>query len=278
MLDFSQRRELSLHAEVAADVMSALDAMGIPGIVVGAFARDLHLHYGAGIPGQRGTEDIDFAFAVRSWDEFDALRKRLLDSGAFRIVEGKQHRLRHRNEIVVDLVPFGRIETDERRIAWPPTGDVVMDVFGFQESIATADQALLPGAVKVSIVCLSALALLKIVAWEDRHRRFPGKDAVDLNLVTRNYLAISDNQRRLWSDFISWTESPDFDYEHSGARMLGHDIRRLVDESGLNKISEILRVQIDDGELPQEMDRRSPEHTRALLKSLRDGLGIEGKQ
>lgn len=40
MLDFSQRRELSLHAEVAAEVNSALAALHIRGIVVGAFARD----------------------------------------------------------------------------------------------------------------------------------------------------------------------------------------------------------------------------------------------
>jgi hypothetical protein len=49
LLDFSQRRELSLHAEIATDVGRALAALGIRGIVVGAFARDLHMHYGAGI-------------------------------------------------------------------------------------------------------------------------------------------------------------------------------------------------------------------------------------
>lgn len=54
MLDFSQRRELSLHAELAADVNGVLAALGMPGIIVGAFVRDLHLHYGAGIPIQRG--------------------------------------------------------------------------------------------------------------------------------------------------------------------------------------------------------------------------------
>lgn len=278
MLDFSQRRELTLHGEVATDVMGALGSVGIPSIVVGAFARDLHLHHGAGIPVQRRTEDIDFAFAVSSWNEFQALRERLLDSGSFRAIEGKRHRLRHRSEIAVDLVPFGSIETSDRRIAWPPKGDIVMDVFGFQESLVTADQVLLPGHVNISIVCLPALALLKIIAWEDRHRRSHGKDAADLNLIIRNYLAVADNQRRLWSDFISWTDAPDFDYEHSGSRMLGQDIRRLVDQKGLHKISEILRAQLDEGELPQEMDRHFPALSRALLKSLSEGLGIDERQ
>lgn len=275
LLDFSQRRELSLHAEVAAEVTKALDAVGVPGIVVGAFARDLHLHYGAGIPIQRGTEDIDFAFTVNSWTEFEALRTRLIESERFRAVEGKQHRLTHTNKIKIDLVPFGSIESSDRTIAWPPKGDIVMDVYGFQESLTSADQVLLPGDVKFPIVCPSGLALLKIVAWEDRHRRLPVKDAADLNLILRNYLAISVNQQRLWNDFIEWTESPDFDYEHSGARMLGYDIRRLVNDQGLKKLDGILRAQLNQaspGELPQEMNRRSPEQALALLKSLYSGL------
>lgn len=272
MRDFSQRRELSLHAEVAAAVTTALGSIEVPGIVVGAFARDLHLHYGAGVPIQRGTQDIDFAFAVRSWDEFHALQRRLLDSGSFQSIDGKQHRLRHRNRMTVDLVPFGRIETGDRRIAWPPAGDVVMDAFGFQESVASAETVLLPANVEVAIVGLPALALLKIVAWEDRHRRSPGKDAADLDLIVRNYLAVPANAQRLWSEFIDWTESSDFDYEHSGARMLGHDLRDLVDGEGRKKIGGILRAQMETGDLPREMDRRAPEGARDLLQSLVKGL------
>ena len=275
MLDFSLRRELSLHAEVAADVTTALDAMGISGIVVGAFARDLHLHYEAGIPAQRATEDIDFAFAVRSWDEFSGLRERLVNAGSFKTVEGTPQRLRHRSTLSVDLVPFGNIENDDRRIAWPPGGDIVMDVFGFSESFSGAEKVLMPGNVKISIVGLPALALLKIIAWDDRHRRFPGKDAADLNLILRSYLAVPRNQERLWSDFAEWAGSPDFDYELSGARMLGHDIRDLVDTKGLTKVDEILRKQLDAGELPQQMQRQAPKHALALLKSLHAGLSAD---
>ncbi len=102
-----------------------------------------------------------------------------------------------------------------------------MDVFGFQESIASAETALLPANVEISMVALPALALLKLVAWEDRHRRAPGKDAADLSLIMRSYLAVSANAQRLWSEFVGWTESADFDYERGGARMLGHDMRQV---------------------------------------------------
>lgn len=109
---------------------------------------------------------------------------------------------------------------------------------------------------------------MKIIAWEDRHHRSHGKDAS----------AVADNQRRLWSEFISWTNAPNFDYELSGSRMLGQDIRRFVDRKGLQMISEILRVQLDEGELPQDMDRHYLHSHRLLLKSLSDGLGIHERQ
>ena len=275
MLNFSQRPELALHGEVTADILAALSALRIRGIVVGAFARDLHLHYGAGIPVQRGTEDVDFAFVIDSWNQFNALREQLIGSGSFLEIEGKQHRLKHRTNIKVDLMPFGRVERGDRTIAWPPAGDFVMDVFGFSEALESADTAVLPGNAKIQVVSLPALALLKIVAWEDRHQRSPGKDAADLMLISRNYLSVGGNSDRLWSEFVSWTQAPTFDYELSGARMLGHDIRNLLDEDGLARIANILSLQLDQndvGELTQEMDRRAPENAHLLLQQLYEGL------
>lgn len=51
--------------------------------MVGAMARDLLLQYGAGVPVQRATTDVDLAFAVANWDEFNALRNALLASEWF---------------------------------------------------------------------------------------------------------------------------------------------------------------------------------------------------
>jgi predicted nucleotidyltransferase len=275
LLDFSRKHELSLHAELAADINIAVTALDIRGVVVGAFARDLHLHYGAGIPIQRATEDVDFALMVRDWAEFEAVRNRLIESGACQEVNGMRHRLRHRGTLAIDLVPFGSVETEDRQIKWPPNGDVVMDAFGFREATMATEEVLLPGSVRIQVVSLPALALLKIVAWEDRHRRSPGRDAPDLMLILRNYLQTETNRRRLWEEFSAWTEADDFDYEQGGARMLGHDIRKLLDDGGVQKIGAILRPQIDKsavGELPQEMDRQSPERAQSLLQRLNKEL------
>ena len=267
--------ELALIAKVVAAVQAPAAELGIETLMVGAMARDMHLHYRFGKTINRATEDVDFAFAVASWDQFDQLRTALLASGEFvEIDRAVQHKLNHRSGLPVDLVPFQGVEDPQRQIAWPPQGSFVMDVFGFGEALRDAHEALLPGGVTVKLISLPALALLKIVAWSDRHLREPLKDAQDLALVISDYLGLG-NQERFFSDFEAWAQDDDFDYEMAGARLLGHDIRALLDEAGLEKISQILNEQIDpdgSGRLLAEMSPHNPEKGRALLRSLIKGL------
>jgi predicted nucleotidyltransferase len=274
LLDFSQRTELEPCAAVVADVETAAASLGVSTIVVGAFARDLHLVYGHGIDTQRGTEDLDFAFAVDGWSTFEALLGRLIDSGAFTAPAGAAHRLLHRTGTPIDLVPFGTVESVNRHIAWPPRGEVVMNVFGFQESFASSLDVLLPGRVRTRVVSLPALALLKIVCWQDRHYQSPGKDAHDLRLIIRNYLG-AGNESRLWDEFIHWTQAEEFDYEFAAARMLGHDIKSLLGATGIARLAAILAEQASrdvPAQLPAEMMPEESERARSLLGAMLEGL------
>jgi predicted nucleotidyltransferase len=208
LLDFSQRGELGLHAVVVAEVQAAAAALGIRPLVVGAFARDLHLAYGHNIPVVRQTDDIDLAFAVPDWPAFEQLRVQLLASGRFAETR-VANRLRHAAH-PVDLVPFGAVEAADRTIAWPPQGEFVMDAFGFQEAQRGAVDMRLPGQMPARVVSLPALALLKLVCWTDRHLRVPRKDAADLQLILAHYLQ-AGNDHRLWDEFLPWTEDAAFD-------------------------------------------------------------------
>ena len=274
LLDFSQRRELALHAGIVADVESAAAPLGIATLIAGAFARDLHLLYCHGIETQRQTEDLDLALAVPDWTAFEALKDRLIASGAFRPSPTAAHGLRHQNDLPIDLVPFGNVETSERKIAWPPRGEVVMDVFGFREALATAHDVVLPGNARTKVVSLPALALLKIVCWQDRHYRSPRKDAHDLHLILRNYLH-AGNEHRLWDEFLEWTQDDDFQYELAGARMLGHDMHALLDDDGIDRIGSLLSEQADTripARLPSEMNADEPDRARALLDAMLGGV------
>ena len=277
MLDFSQRRELGLHAQVIAEEQQAADALGIQPLIVGAFARDLHLAYAHQIPVVRQTEDIDFALALDDWLAFEHLRTRLVDSGRF-VQMTSAHRLRY-GALPIDLVPFGLVEKADRTIAWPPQGDVVMDVFGFEESQRVAIELLLPAGVRSRVVTLPALALLKLVCWQDRHLRSPKKDASDLQLIIANYLA-AGNEARLWAEFVHWTQEDGFDYDAAGARMLGYDIASLLDPGGRARVTALLEGQSQVealGALPVEMNSHSPERAIQMLSSLLQGLREAGE-
>jgi predicted nucleotidyltransferase len=278
LLDVSQENELLLHAEVVTDVNAAAADMNVAVLIVGAFARDLHFRYGCGINALRGTADIDIAIAVNDWPTFEELRSRLIERRRFTSHTVRLHRLRHVNGLPVDLVPFTGVETPERRIAWPPANDIVMDVFGFREALATARQVIFPGPSTVNIVSLPGLGLLKLVAWNDRHLSSPGKDATDLAFIIRNYLP-AGNEARLWDEFGAWTEDEDFDVEHAAARMLGYDIGVLLGKANTRRIVDILTREsgtADPGRLAREMEPRAPELMRSLLASLLKGVHEAG--
>lgn len=272
MLDFSQRNELGLHAGVIAAVQAVASAMTVRPLIVGAFARDLHLVYAYSVPVQRQTEDIDLALAVEDWTTFERVRMALLASGTF--AETKSyHRLRH-GALPIDLVPFGTLETTYRTIVWPPEGETVMDVFGFREAQQTAIDVLLPNDVQTKVVTLPALALLKLVCWQDRHLRSPKKDASDLQLIVANYLH-AGNESRLWAEFVALTQENDFGYDAAGAHILGHDIAALLDSDGRVRVSALLGAQSNGeaiGRLPIEMDPMRPERAARLLATMREGL------
>ncbi len=270
LLDFSLRPELGLHARVIADIEDAAAQMALVPLIVGAFARDLHLQYQYGIAMQRETEDIDFALAVPDWAAFAALRQQLISSGKFTAHSRTSHRLRHDTGLPVDLVPFGGIELADRTIAWPPQGESVMDVFGFREALAAAQPVRLPGGVRSRTVSLPALALLKIVCWQDRHYSSPRKDAHDLQMILCHYLA-AGNEPRLWDEFVSWTKQDDFDYELAGPRMLGQDIGQLLKADGLDQLNRILSHQTHPdsrGQLATEMNPAEPDRALAWLHAM----------
>jgi predicted nucleotidyltransferase len=257
-----------------ADVQAAAVPLALTTLITGAFARDLHLWYGHGIETERATEDVDFAFALPDWEVFHALRGQLIASGNFAPRGEILHKLRHRQGLPVDLVPFGGVESERRNIAWPPAGDESMNVFGYREALKASAVVQLPQSVSSRVVSLPGLALLKIVCWQDRHLRSPGRDAQDLWQLMANYLA-AGNEARLWNDYAHWTESTDFDYELAGARMLGLDMGTLLDADGRRSILGLLRGQAGTeatGRLLSELRPHGPDRALGMLRALLQGV------
>ena len=97
------------------DVFALLDKtlqrQQVPYYLIGANALSLQL-LRQGEPPIRATKDIDFAVMVSSFDQYDAVRDDLLTQG-FNEVQ-LPYTLRHTEyDIVIDLLPFGKIEEED---------------------------------------------------------------------------------------------------------------------------------------------------------------------
>jgi len=152
--------------------------------IVGAQARDLLLQYVYDLPVHRATNDIDFGIVVQSWDQFSRLRDVLIASKIFQAQKTMRQRLVHKSGLLIDLVPFGGLEEVRGQISWPPDFSIVMSTVGFREAYNSSVAVRMADDLIVRVASLPGLALMKIVAWDDR--RFE-RDAQDLGLIMRHY-------------------------------------------------------------------------------------------
>ncbi len=278
-LELSDRPAL----ERLARIVGALRTAGAPEpLLVGAAARDLLLHHVHAIPLARATRDVDLAVALDDWPAFERLRNALLAQPGFTSVKGVEHRVRHVEWGDVDLVPFGAVEGPLGAVAWPPRGEPVLNVLGFREAASTSRLALLPRGERVRVLELSMMALLKVLAFDDRHARVPRKDASDLVFLLRSYEA-AGNEERIYT--VAGSMLGKLDADELGAWLLGHDARELVGScagptSGVvERVLRILERECDpDGplRLVGDAEGSSPERRRRLLAAFTRGLADRG--
>jgi predicted nucleotidyltransferase len=90
--------------------------------LAGATAREIMLRHVFGRPPGRRTMDVDLGIAVRDWDHFQVLKSALIEQGGFQPHARMVQRLIYPSKpsVLVDLIPFGGVESGDRTIAWPP--------------------------------------------------------------------------------------------------------------------------------------------------------------
>jgi predicted nucleotidyltransferase len=244
--DLSAKPELQPLAEVVRPLQEEAARLDAQVFLMGAAARDVLLLHVYGIDTKRLTEDMDFGVMVRDWTTFDALRQALLAGGAFEARhKDATHKLWHRSGRPLDIVPFGGVERPDRTLAWPPEEQTVFDCFGMREAMASGHEVRLPGGASIRVASVPALALLKVTAWQDRKLTHPGRDAGDLMLYLGHYLDCDmyDHAARYYPGVF---DAPDFEHEVAGARILGRDLRQLLDEAATARVLAILQPEADE--------------------------------
>ncbi len=245
-LDLSARADLEWLADLIGDAQQAVPS--VEWLIIGALARDLHLSYAHGIRIDRVTTDTDLALAINDWAEFADVRGALLRSGNFLADRRVEHKLVHRNQRALDVVPFGDIEDRSGVIAWPPSGAMTMSVVGYREALAGSITLQLRER-QARIVSIAGLVVLKFIAWSERHRTAPGKDAYDLQLILTHYLD-AGNLHRLYESHADLIDV-DFDYPLVSARLAGRDASALLHHHGdrsqtvRRQLHSILETEVD---------------------------------
>jgi predicted nucleotidyltransferase len=233
----------SLVVAIMREVGRLMREMKLSYFVCGAIARDVLLRHVHGIEAGTATVDVDFAVAIENWAQFEGIKARLIETNRFEPAEKMAQRLYYRSEhdskpYPLDIIPFGKVEHPPNSIAWPPDGNVVMSVIGYDEALASTVEIEVEKDFMVPVISLPGLALLKLFAWTDRGLQNP-KDAFDLVTLLRNYHD-AGNEDRLYSDELDLLDAAGFDLTTAGPQLLGKDVRRISKPETLDHALRIL--------------------------------------
>lgn len=229
--------------EILSTVRSVTGELGCDYLLVGATARDILMTHVFGLDTPRATHDVDFAIALDHWERFNALKAALVATGSFTPAADRIHLLHYKpteygNAFPLDLIPFGGVEQEAHRIAWPPDMNVFMRVTGYAEALASALDVEADNGLVIRVVSIPALAALKLLAWDDRGLQ-DNKDAQDLLFLLQHYHE-AGNGDRMYEEAFELLEAAGFDLPLAGATLLGHDTRVILHDDSLHALLAIL--------------------------------------
>lgn len=232
-----------ITVSVIREINKAATALGLPVLLVGATARIILLENVIGLNAARATNDVDFAFALENWSQFEALKAHLAKHANFEQAKGiAQRMIVHLPELkhhyIVDLIPFGKIENTPGTIAWPPDMSFIMNVAGFADALAASLAVTVSPDLTIQVASLPGIAMLKIFAWSDRGQDNP-KDATDLALLLRGYHE-AGNGERIYEDAIATMEVLAYDIELAAAWLLGSDAAAIASPQTAAKLTELI--------------------------------------
>ena len=219
--------------------------------VVGALARDIAMEILKMPPSPRRTADLDVAIALKDWSQFELLKEQLLKNN---FVKGKpKQRFYYKgedgnNDYEIDIVPFGKLETDEK-VAWPPEGNPEMSVKCFKDVMNIADTVVIDDTIIVKMAPLSGQFLIKFDTWIDRHL-LTDKDAADMLYIMDNFYLAYVSFKQPVPDEVQET-SERFDLLNGGARWIACEMREFLTNKHLQFYTNQLQEQI-------ELDENSP--------------------
>ncbi|MBL1213195.1 MAG: hypothetical protein HND52_07560 [Ignavibacteriae bacterium] len=280
LLNISDRID-AFSLEVLKLVIKSASELKIKIFVIGASAIDIVFDKIHNIAIHRATNDIDFSIRVKSWEDYSRLIEKLISSGF--AASNIAHRFSYKSIPSIDIIPFGEISLSNKSITWQDKDSKEMNVMGYEEcfndSIIVRIQEKPP--VDVKVASPRGLVLLKIISWKDA---FPSRtaDAIDILYIIRNYIE-AGNSDRLYDEHNDLVDD-NFDFELTGAILLGRDLANFANSSTLSYVKDILKKEIKNlpnsafindmlkGDFSSFREEKKVDHYVSLVKNLLYGL------
>jgi predicted nucleotidyltransferase len=234
------------RVSVLRSIKETADELGISFFVVGAFARDVIFHHIHRITAPRVTEDIDLGVEVGSWEEFHRLTGTLVEREIVTSTKSPHRFVNDTYATIIDIVPYGGISGESKRISWPPEHEMIMSMLGVEEAYQTALKVHVSSEPTLDILVPSipALACLKIISWADA---YPARerDAQDLLFILENYEA-TGIEEQLYETHVDLLAEEGYDPRIASVRLLGRDIGQLCSPDTAKAVREILMRETDE--------------------------------
>lgn len=247
-INFDQLRQ---HPEVT-EMLSALEKgfqkFGIDFYLAGAVARDVWMTGIHKIAPRRVTGDIDFAVLINDHGTYDALKEYLIASEGFHPYKGNSFVLIWKDKSQVDLLPFGEIEDEDRKVTTGGLGLTSISLQGFAEIYEDGlPEIELEGKHRFKVCTLPGIVLLKMIAWDDRPEA--RKDDIgDISDILYHFFDMCDNE--IYENHSDLFGDEYKDRLHTAARVVGRQMNQIAkrNEKLFTRIDKILADNMAGGE------------------------------
>ncbi len=223
----------------------AFEKLSIDFYLIGAVARDIW--YAKGNAVSTGTRDVDFAVFIANRDDYNRLRKYLVEEKKFVESKANPFTMISSEGLVVDILPFGEIEIDDH-VKIAGEGLTSIQVNGFKEVYESGTENIeFDKGHAFAVATLASIVLLKLISYDDRPEQRL-KDPRDIASIIQNYFDLqSENIYENHSDLF---DTDNFTLQKVGARVIGREIKTIIESnSGLKeRIISILKGHIKEAD------------------------------
>jgi len=234
----------ALSLEILEAVADAARHADVSWVVTGAMARSVVFEGMHGEAPGRRTRDWDLGVQVADWSRLHALEESLAAAAGFESDRRQRQRMRTPGGGIVDLIPFGGVEGERHVVHWGDDGEFRLNVAGFLQAFEQAFRVRLNDRVTVRVASPPGLAVLKLIAWRDRHREHD-RDAEDLAFLLGRYeRLIADEVHDRDPEIMA---AVDYDLRRAGARILGRDAAALAGPELREPLAEWLTDELSSG-------------------------------